>query len=87
MTGLETALSQARKAAGDGDVGIMGGADTIRQVLAAGHLDELVVTVAPVILGAGKRLSDGFTASVTLDQVDALPSPSATHLRYRIRRT
>ncbi|GEL18454.1 dihydrofolate reductase family protein [Pseudonocardia asaccharolytica] len=69
---------------GEKDVGIMGGADTIRQALAAGHVDELIVTIAPVILGAGKRLFESFDQGVELEQVDARQSRWATHLRYRV---
>jgi dihydrofolate reductase len=63
----------------------MGGADTIGQALDGGHVDELVLTVAPV-LGGGKRLFEGFTRSVDLEQVDARQSRWATHLRYRVLR-
>jgi len=86
VSGLESALEQARVAAGGKDVGIMGGADTIRQALAGGYLDELIVTIAPVVLGAGKRLFEGFDDSVDLQQVEARQSDWATHLRYRVRR-
>jgi dihydrofolate reductase len=63
----------------------MGGADTIGQALDGGHVDELVLTVAPV-LGGGKRLLEGFARSVDLEQVDARQSRWATHLRYRVLR-
>jgi dihydrofolate reductase len=86
VSGLDSALEQARAAAGDKDVGIMGGADTIRQALAGGHVDELVVTIAPVVLGGGKRLFDGFDNSIDLEQVEARQSTWATHLRYRVRK-
>jgi len=85
VSGLQPALDQARAAAGDKDVGIMGGADTIRQALARGYVDELVVTIAPVVLGAGKRLFAGFELSVDLEQVEARQSDWATHLRYRVK--
>jgi dihydrofolate reductase len=52
---LDTALAHATEAAGDGDVATGGGADVIRQALGAGKVDELVISTAPVILGAGKR--------------------------------
>jgi dihydrofolate reductase len=82
--GLDDALAQAQEAAGGKDVSLMGG-DVIRQVLASGRLAELVVSVAPVLLGAGKRLFDASSAAVTLEQVDAIQSPWVTHLRYRVR--
>jgi len=86
VSGLESALEQARAAAGDKDVGIMGGADTIRQALAGGHVDELVVTIAPVVLGGGKRLFEGFDRSIDLEQMEARQSNWATHLRYRVKK-
>ena len=57
--GFEAALEQARSAAGDRDVDIAGGASTVRQALAAQAIDELVLNVVPVLLGAGERLFDG----------------------------
>jgi dihydrofolate reductase len=84
--GLDEALAKAREAAGDKHVSIMGGADVIRQALKGGHVDELAVTIAPVILGGGKRLFEGFDRTIGLEQIDAVQSPWATHLRYRIER-
>src|SRR5436305_3462278 len=66
VDGLEEALARATEAAGDKDVGIGGGADIIRQALADGLVDELTLIVAPVILGAGKLLFDGFGQSLDL---------------------
>jgi dihydrofolate reductase len=83
---LDTALGRAVEAAGDGDVAIGGGADLIRQALAADRVDELAISTAPVILGAGKRLFDGFTRDVSLEVVKAYSSPYATHVRYAVRR-
>ena len=62
VDGVEEAVERAREAAGDKDVNVMGGADVIRQALAAGLVDELSIIVAPVVLGGGKRLFDGFTS-------------------------
>src|SRR5919106_2525514 len=81
---LDDALVQAGNAAAGKDISLMGG-DVIRQVLAAGRLDELVVTVAPLILGGGKRLFDGLDRDVELEQIDAVQSPWVTHLRYRVK--
>jgi dihydrofolate reductase len=84
---LEEAMDRAREAAGDRNVGIGGGADVIRQALAAGILDELTITVAPVILGNGKRLFEGFDKDVTLEHIGRVrQSPFATHVRYRVVR-
>lgn len=63
-----------------------GGADVIRQGLAAGQVDELVISTAPVILGAGKRLFDGFDHDVDLQVVKVWSSPYATHVRYTVAR-
>jgi dihydrofolate reductase len=84
VNGLDQALALAREAAEPRDVGIMGGADVIRQALAAGHVDELVVSVAPVVLGSGKRLFEGFDKDVELEPVGVVQSPWVTHLRYRV---
>ena len=84
VSGLDEALALAREAAEPKDVGIMGGADVIRQALAAGQVDELVVSVAPVVLGSGKRLFEGFDKDVELEQVGVVQSPWVTHLRYRV---
>jgi dihydrofolate reductase len=86
VDGFDEALRRARDAAGDKDVQVMGGADVIRQALAAGRVDELSITIAPVILGAGKRLFDGFDASIDLEHLETLQSPLATHITYRVRR-
>jgi dihydrofolate reductase len=85
--GIESALEQARAAAGVEDVVIGGGADVIRQYLAAGLVDELSISLAPVLLGGGERLLDGLgDAAIELEQVDAIAAPGVTHLRYRVVR-
>ena len=86
MDDLGTALDQATEVAGDRDVAIGGGADVIRQALAADRVDELVISTAPVILGQGKRLFDGFARDVELEVVKVYTSEYATHVRYRVTR-
>jgi dihydrofolate reductase len=81
--GIESALEQARTAAGDGDVEIAGGASTVRQFLKAGHLDELHLHIAPVVLGAGERLLED-VGDPTLEPVEVIASPAVTHVRYRV---
>ena len=83
---LATALRKAQAAVGERDVHVMGGADIIRQALAAGEVDELTVIVAPVVLGGGKRLFDGSEGAVELDQVSAVQSDFVTYLTYRVVR-
>jgi dihydrofolate reductase len=86
VDGLDAAIDQARSAAGDKDVSVMGGADIIRQALRAGYLDEIAISVAPVVLGAGKRLFDGFDKSIDLEVIRTYTSPLATHVKYRVIR-
>jgi dihydrofolate reductase len=84
VSGVEEAVEQARHAAGEKDVHVMGGADVIRQALAAGIVDELTIIVAPVILGGGKRLFEGFPHSVELEHVGVRQSRFATFVDYRV---
>jgi len=82
--GFESALAQASEVAGDdGVVDIAGGASTVRQALDSGALDELIVDVAPVVLGRGESMFGGLGA-VELTPVEVGHSPRATHIRYRV---
>ncbi|MFI9373957.1 dihydrofolate reductase family protein [Streptomyces parvulus] len=83
--GIHSALERARAAAGDRNVDIGGGADTVRQYLAAGLVDELQLHVVPVLLGGGLRLFEGLgdAGRRDLEQVGAVETPLATHLKYR----
>jgi dihydrofolate reductase len=83
---LDEAMARARQAAGGKDISVGGGADVIRQALRAGHVDELAISIAPVILGGGKRLFDGFEQTLNLEHVALLQSPFATHITYRVVR-
>jgi dihydrofolate reductase len=85
--GVEYALAQARDAAGDRDVCVMGGAGLGQQVLAAGLVDELRIHVAPVLFGAGTRLfEDHGDAHVALERTSVVATPAATHLTFRVLR-
>ena len=85
--GIQSALEQARAAAGDKDVCVFGGADTVRQYLQAGLLDELQLDVVPVLLGGGTRLFDQASLSdIKLEQVKVVASKDVTHLIYRVVR-
>ena len=86
VAGVEEAVDRAREAAGDKDVHVMGGAEVIRQALQAGLVDELTIIVAPVILGGGKRLFDGFSDSVELEHIGLRQSPFATFVDYSVKR-
>src|SRR3954451_4698565 len=83
--GFETALDLAKAAAGDADVAIAGGASTVRQALASGALDEIVLDIVPVLLGSGERLFEG-VPDPGLEPVEVVASPNATHVRYRVGR-
>jgi len=84
--GIDVALAKARAAAGDKNVIVMGGADLLRQYLAAGVVDELTLTIAPVLLGGGKRLFDGIERTdLGFERTAVIESPYATHLRYEVR--
>jgi dihydrofolate reductase len=83
--GIESALAQAREAAGGQDVALAGGADVAQQFLRAGLVDELQLHVAPVLLGGGRRLLDDLDgAKLELEQVRAVAAPGVTHLKYRV---
>jgi dihydrofolate reductase len=81
--GFDAALAQARTAAGGLDVDIAGGASTVRQALQAGAINELMLDIVPVLLGAGERLFDG-VADPGLHPIEVINSPKATHVRYRV---
>jgi dihydrofolate reductase len=86
--GIEAALDQAREAAGGKDVSLGGGATAVQQYLAAGLLDEILITLVPIFLGSGARLFDDLgAAQPTLEQVEAVVAPGVTHIRYRVVRS
>ena len=84
VDGVAEAIERGRRAAGDKQVHVMGGADVIRQALAAGLVDKLSIVVAPLILGGGKRLFDAFAQSVELEHIGVRQSPFATFIDYRV---
>jgi dihydrofolate reductase len=86
VSGVEEAVERAVEAAGGKDAYLMGGADVIRQALAAGLVDELSIIVAPVVLGGGKRLFEGFSSSLELEHVGVRQSQYATFIDYRVKR-
>ncbi|QMW66335.1 dihydrofolate reductase [Mumia sp. ZJ1417] len=84
--GIESALDQAREAAGDRDVRIAGGGETILEYVNAGLVDEFSIALSPVLFGCGVRLFDGVDADrVALEQVRAESSRNVTHLTYAVR--
>jgi dihydrofolate reductase len=86
VDGVEEAIERARAAAGDKDVSLSGGADIIRQALAAGLVDELSIVIAPLILGRGKRLFEGFDHDIELTPKGVRQSPLATFIDYEVKR-
>jgi len=82
--GIDAAFKRARESAGDGGISIHGGAATVNQYLAAGLIDEMRLHIAPLMLGAGSRLFDG-VPPLNLEQAESRPTPSVTHLIYRVR--
>lgn len=83
--GIEAALARARKAAGSKDVAIAGGAQTVRQYLSAGLIDELRLHIASIVLGAGERLLDG-VANLKLEPTEVGGTKLVTHVRYQVVR-
>jgi dihydrofolate reductase len=82
--GIESALAQAREAAGDKDVKLSGGANAAQQYLAAGLVDEMQLNIAPVLLGDGERLFENVGAELQLEQTRVVHTPEVTHVRYRV---
>ena len=81
--GIESALSKAKEAAGDRNVAIMGGANTVNQYLAAGLIGELRLHIAPVSIGAGARLFEG-VPNLNLEPIEVSGTSTVTHIRYNV---
>ena len=85
--GIDSALRQARDAAGGRDVPVSGGAATIRQYIEAGVIEEFTLHIAPVVLGAGLRLLEQLgPGQLQLEQDSVLDSPLVTHMTYKVKR-
>jgi len=83
--GFESALKQAREAAGHKDIQISGGAQAIQQFLKAGHIDELQMHISPVLLHSGVRLLENIDG-VALEKIRTIDSPLVTHIKFRVRK-
>jgi dihydrofolate reductase len=81
--GIESALEQARAAAGQKDVLIGGGADVIQQYLAAGLVDEFDLHVVPILLGGGARLFEN-VGDLKIEQLRVIDAPGVSHIKYRV---
>lgn len=82
--GVASAVAQAKTAAGDRDVQVVGGVDVTNQILHAGLVDELHVDVMPVLLGAGLRLFDDESLAVELEKIDVQKTGARTSMRFRV---
>ena len=82
--GIESALTEARAAAEGEDVSLGGGPSTVRAFVAAGLLDEMLISLVPVFLGDGTRPFDGLGAAPRRPELlEVVEAPGVTHLRYR----
>lgn len=81
--GIESAMAQAKAAAGDRDVQLRGGY-TAQEALRTGVLDEIQIHLVPVLLGRGRRLFDVLPSEIELELVRVIDTPLATHIRYRV---
>lgn len=83
--GIEAALAQANDASAGQDIWLAGGAAVVNQYLAAGLVDEVDLSIAPVVLGEGARLFEGLKHdALKLEQVRAVDAPGVTHIKYRL---
>jgi len=82
--GIESALEQAKEAAGGKDVSLGGGASVAQPYLAAGLLNEMELHVVPLLLGGGERLLDNLGSGVKLEPLRTVEGPGVTHLKYRV---
>jgi dihydrofolate reductase len=85
LDGIQSAMAQARAAAGDRNVQVQG-AYTAQRALEAGVLDELQIHQVPVLFGGGRRLFDVLPSQIELEVVRVIDTPEATHIRYRVQR-
>jgi len=83
--GIASAMAQAKAAAGERNVVVLGGY-TAQRALEAGVLDELQIHQIPVLFGGGRRLFDVLPSRVELEVVRVIDTPDATHIRYRVVR-
>ncbi len=85
--GIESALEQAKMAAGDKDVAVMGGAEMGQHYIGAGLVDEISIHLVPVLLGGGTRMFEHFdfgSEHIQLESAGVIETPEATHLRFRV---
>lgn len=83
---IEKALELAKKAAGDKDVRVMGGANVPQQFLEARLVEEVSIHLVPVLLGGGQKLFDNLSPDIELRLIEVVESPRVTHIRYQVVR-
>jgi dihydrofolate reductase len=84
-TGIEDAIAAAKEAAGDKNVGLMGGG-VVTAALRAGLVDEIVLHQVPILLGGGRPFFQSLPEHVHLRLLEAVPAPGVTHLHYAVVR-
>jgi len=85
--GIESALAQAKAAAGEKDVAVMGGAEVGQRYLSAGLVDEISIHLVPVLLGGGTRMFEHLgSGHIRLETAEVIETPEATYLRFRVAR-
>ena len=85
--GIESALRQAKAAAGEKDVAVMGGAEVGQRYIRAGLVDEISIHLVPVLFGGGTRMFEHLGGGhVRLETAEVIETPEATHLRFRVAR-
>ena len=83
--GIESALEEAKAAAGGKDVAVMGGAESGQQFIRAGLIDEISIHLVPVLLGGGTRMFEHLGGEhIQLENAGVIETPEATHLRFRV---
>jgi dihydrofolate reductase len=83
--GIESAIEKAKAAAGDKNVTVVGGANTVQQLIKAGLLDEIEIDIVPVLLGEGLRLFEHLgPEQIELETTRVVETPGYTHLRFRV---
>ena len=86
VDGIERALEEAKAAAGEKDVAVMGGADIGQQYIRAGLVDEISIHLVPVLFGGGIRMFENLGSEhVQLETVETIETPAATHLQFRVK--
>ena len=83
--GIESALAQAKAAAGDKDISLAGGANAIQQFIKADLADEMEIHLVPILLGGGTRLLDNL-GEAKFEKIQVIDSPHVTHLKFRIKK-